>query len=76
MRKPGVSLDLDRCGCCGSLQLSINVTREDGSGHGFRIWGDSYNGQSTSIRRKVLDARDVQEIRSYLDLAEKQMQDT
>lgn len=66
IRKPGVSLDLDRCGCCGSLQLSINFTQENGSGHGYRIWGDSYNGRSTNIRRRVLTNRDIREIRSYL----------
>jgi hypothetical protein len=69
-KKPGVSLDIDRCGCCGSLQLSINFTDEKGSGHGYRIMGDSYNGRSSNVRRRVLDARDIREMRSYLDLAE------
>jgi hypothetical protein len=65
-----ISIDLDRDGWTGQLQLSINATDENGSGHGYRIFGPKYNGSGHGITRVVLDRRDADEIRAYLDQIE------
>lgn len=46
----------------GPLQLSIG----DDNG-GYRIFGPKYAGTSKTIRRHEVTARDVDEIRQYLD---------
>lgn len=50
----------------GGLQLSINVEREDGCGHGYRIHGPKYDGSSKTLLRHYLTERDVSELRVYL----------
>lgn len=49
----------------GVLQLAINLR-----GGGYRICGPKYDGSGRTIRRHELTARDIVEIRSYLDAAE------
>lgn len=48
------------------LQVSIGASEDDGSGHGYRLAGPKYAGNSELVLEVVLDERDVQEIRSYL----------
>lgn len=64
---PHLTLDVDRDGLTGRLQLSINQWDADGGGHGYRIAGPKYNGTGRSLVRHRLDARDATEIRAYLD---------
>lgn len=52
----------------GGLQVSIGVQDDDGVGHGYRLAGPKYLGNSESVLEIKLDARDVEEIRSYLAL--------
>lgn len=51
-------------------RMSIQYDDGSGGGHGYRLCGPSYIGDSAPvIARRVLDARDVAELRSYLALA-------
>lgn len=54
----------------GCIQLSIGQQDEKGWGHGYRITGPSFAGNSTLLTSKVLNERDAKEIRSYLDKIE------
>jgi hypothetical protein len=62
-----VQLNLYRCNVTGGLQLAIEDIDDNGTGHGYRIFGPKFLGDSTLLRRYVIDDRDVDEIRSYLD---------
>ena len=59
-----VTLSVDKSG--GRIQVSINVSDADGSGHGYRLFGPKYTGDSTPVGDEVLTQRDVREIMSYL----------
>lgn len=61
-----VFISVDRDGLTGALQLSIDLERPDGTGHGYRLAGPKFNGSSKKVFRHQLGGRDVQEIRSYL----------
>jgi hypothetical protein len=61
-----VTLTLDKSGF-GSYQISINLVDEQGHGHGYRLLGPKYLGDSTELSVVTLDERDAQEIREYLD---------
>ena len=69
-----VTLDLDRSARFGNkdsgLQVSINVSEEGKGGHGRRLIGPSYIGDSRKIARIKLTKRDAEEIRTYLDQIE------
>lgn len=66
-----IVIDLDQDGCYGQggYQVNIGVVDENGSGHGYRIFGPKYAGcdKQRHIKRHVLTPRDAREIRSYLD---------
>jgi hypothetical protein len=66
-----VSISLDRDGLTGGLQLQIGVQDERGVGHGYRIFGPKYLGNSKEVRRKVIDKYDADSIRGYLDMVSK-----
>lgn len=51
-----------------AIQVSISVIGAEGSGHGYRIAGPKYLGDSTPVIEHELTARDVEEIRQYLAL--------
>lgn len=59
----------------GDLQLSINVDAND-IGYGYRLAGPKFDGTSKNVLRHKLTVRDINEIREYLDLAEKYMNTT
>ena len=65
-----VTLEILKDGWTGQLQLSIQAYDEEGDGDGYRLIGPKFNGSSTLLRSVDLSARDIQEIRSYLDRAE------
>lgn len=52
----------------GELQVSINDQDETGLGHGYRIAGPKFSGDSKLLVRHVLDARDANEMSQYLSL--------
>jgi predicted transcriptional regulator of viral defense system len=49
------------------MQLGISVLDEEGGGHGYRISGPKYSGNSKPLLRHTIDERDADEIRRYLD---------
>lgn len=51
----------------GALQLQIAQLDEGGCGHGYRLAGPKYCGDSTTLLVRELDERDAAEIRAYLD---------
>lgn len=61
-----VYLSADRDGYSGGLQLSIGVQNADGGGHGYRIAGPKYCGNSTPMKRHFLTPRDARKIYSYI----------
>lgn len=65
MNTKPVVLHVDKDGWTGGLQLAIG--HKDGGG--YRIAGPKYNGSSERLVTKILDERDAQEIRTYLDEA-------
>lgn len=65
---PRVVISVDRDGYTNGIQLSINAVDDDGCGHGYRIFGPKYLGDSELVREYTLDKRDADEIRRYLDL--------
>lgn len=71
MASDRVFLHVDRDGLTGRLQLGISVEDERGAGHGYRIAGPKYSGTGTNVLRAALDERDIAQIRSYLDIAER-----
>jgi hypothetical protein len=62
-----VTLDIDRDRYTGGVQVSIGVENDAGSGHGYRLAGPKYLGNSESIKRVTLTENDAREIRRYLD---------
>lgn len=59
--------DVSKDGWTGGLQLGISELDENGTGHGYRIAGPKYNGSSKVLLKTEIDARDAEEIRSFLD---------
>ena len=51
-------------------QIGIHAVDEHGVGHGYRIAGPKFTGNERRTTKRVLTARDVAEIRRYLDLVE------
>lgn len=66
--QPGVHLEIWR-GHNGALQVSISELDEKGTGHGYRLYGAKFCACCWRERLvdKVLDKRDADEIRSYID---------
>lgn len=62
-----ITLNIDKDRLTGGVQVSINVTRPNGAGHGYRILGPKYSGSSEPIAQTTLTARDAEMIRKYLD---------
>lgn len=60
-----LTLDVDRCG--RAFQVSISEVNDEGSGHGYRIVGPKYGGDSVGVLSHRLTERDANEIRNYLD---------
>lgn len=52
----------------GAKQVSIGVQDAEGYGHGYRLAGPKFRGDSKLLVTRELDARDVEEIRLYLRL--------
>jgi hypothetical protein len=48
------------------FQLSIEENDANGMGHGYRIFGPKFIGDSEILIAHTLDARDVKEIGAYL----------
>jgi hypothetical protein len=67
-----VSLNLYREGITGSLQLSIDFEHREG-GHGYRLFGEKFVGQSKRLRHYVLTEADIDAIRAYLRLAKRRL---
>jgi hypothetical protein len=65
--KDRITLEVDRDGLTGKLQLSIQQTHENGAGHGYRLAGPKFNGSGKNLLKRELDQRDADEIRGYLD---------
>lgn len=65
-----VTIQLDRCNVTGGYQLSIGSENAEGYGHGYRIFGPKFIGDSTSIRKMTIDKRTADAIRGYLDEVE------
>lgn len=65
-----VTFDILRCPRTGSLQASIGVQDERGYGHGYRLFGPKFAGDSEVLRSHTLTPEDAREIRRYLDLIE------
>jgi hypothetical protein len=57
-----IKIEVYEDGWTGGLQLSIG----DENG-GYRLAGPKFNGSGKCLLSKTLDARDVEEIRSYID---------
>lgn len=64
--KPGISINVYE-DSTGSLQLSIDETHENGSGHGQRLAGPKFTGSSRLRLSKTLNRGDVASIRWYLN---------
>lgn len=67
-KKPRVYISVDQSSHSRGLQISINIEDENGNGHGYRIAGPKYDGSGRTLVKHYLDARDVSEIRGYLNL--------
>jgi hypothetical protein len=61
-----ITIELSRCNFTGGYQLSINPRRPDGSGHGYRIFGPKFLGDSILLRKTEISKRDATEIVGYL----------
>lgn len=61
-----VHIAVDRDPSTGRLQLNIGCSDADGAGHGYRLAGPKYLGDSVEMLTHDLDTRDVREIREYL----------
>jgi hypothetical protein len=64
MPDTNVTLEVYEVG--GVIQVSIGQEDERGFGHGYRIMGPSFAGNSRRLSRKVLNERDAREIASYV----------
>ncbi|MFJ1995281.1 hypothetical protein [Streptomyces asiaticus] len=62
-------LAVDRDGWTNGLQLQIASLDENGHGSGYRLAGPKYNGSGKRLLEEELSARDVTEIRKFLDKA-------
>ncbi|WP_413102254.1 hypothetical protein [Streptomyces sp. Inha503] len=62
-------LAVDRDGWTNGLQLQIANLDENGHGSGYRLAGPKYNGSGKRLIEEELSARDVAEIRKFLDEA-------
>ncbi len=62
-----LSICVDRDGWTKGLQLSIDLEDEKGGGVGYRLAGPKFNGSSIRVFTHILDERDADEIRRYLD---------
>jgi hypothetical protein len=51
----------------GAYQIIINELDAEGAGHGYRIAGPKLAGEATLLKRHMLDDRDADHIRSYLN---------
>lgn len=65
----GVYLCVDKDGLTRGVQISIDVEYEDGGGHGYRIYGPKYCGQSSPVAKHRITARDIEEITRYFQQA-------
>lgn len=63
--RPTVTLDLDRAG--RTHQVSITLHEAGRMAEGYRLLGPKYTGNSEPVATRTLDARDIAEIRAYLD---------
>lgn len=66
-----MTIEIDRDGCMArgsGHTISINTVDENGSGHGYRIWGPKCCslGNNKHIATAVLDERDAREIFGYI----------
>lgn len=64
-----VFIELSKDLYTGGYQLSIGVEL-DGYGHGYRIAGPKFAGNSKSLLKKKLEKYDVEEIQKYLEMVE------
>lgn len=62
-----LSLDRDMYWDKPVFQLSLNVLDEQDRGHGYRLMGPKYLGNSKPVTTKTLSQRDADEIRAILD---------
>ena len=64
-----VDLSIDRAGG-RAYQMAISVRDSGGYGHGFRLYGPKYIGDSVGVLDHGLTETDVREIRKILDLVD------
>lgn len=62
-----LTIDVDRDGWTGKLQVSLQQTNEKGSGWGYRLAGPKFNGSSKNLISQELSQRDADEIRGHLN---------
>lgn len=62
-----VTINVERDGLTGKLQLSINDVDESGSGSGYRIAGPKFNGTSTTLLSAPISRHDAKQIIAYLE---------
>lgn len=62
-----VEIGVYKDGLTGGVQISIDHRNNDGGGHGYRIAGPDFSGNSLLIKKASLTERDANEIRRYLD---------
>jgi hypothetical protein len=67
--KNRITLEVSRDNFTGGLQLSISQLDENDHGHGYRIKGPKFLGDSATLLSHDLTQRDAGEIRGYLDAA-------
>jgi hypothetical protein len=60
-----LTLSIDKHG--PQHQASLNVKYDDDTGHGYRLLGPKYIGDSRLVKEAELSERDAQEIRKLLD---------
>ncbi len=56
-----VFLEVSKDGWTNGIQLSIN-----GGGIGYRLAGPKFNGSQTTLLKRVLDARDCDELEHFI----------
>lgn len=61
---------MDKDSLTGAFQMGISFENQDGGGHGYRIAGAKYSGNSKCILSKEMSSRDAAEIISYLEKVE------
>lgn len=63
-----VTIELGRAGGLSGqgYQLSINKVDERGVGHGYRIFGPKYIGDTILLRKTTLNERDAREIFGFI----------